>query len=134
MESIRQAWRVTTKSGLSPSRFWQNHQSFRLIHTLSKHTTLLTYSSNLRLSGFEKKLSYAVPSKSSQTFLYRHLKLSWTLEKSVCYCYTSYKITDQVLWFQVQMNSYNRNWNTPYKSLIVTAGEFQKCNQDVRTL
>ena len=23
------------------------------------------------------------------------------------------------------MNSYSRNWNTPYKSLIFTAGEFQ---------
>ena len=32
------------------------------------------------------------------------------------------------------MNSYSSNWNTPYKSLIVTAGEFQKCNLDVRTL
>ena len=26
------------------------------------------------------------------------------------------------------MNSYNSNWDTPYYSLIVTAGEFQKCN------
>ena len=26
------------------------------------------------------------------------------------------------------MNSYSSNWNTPYESLIVTAGEFQKCN------
>ena len=30
------------------------------------------------------------------------------------------------------MNSYNRNWNTPDKILTVTAGEFQKCNLDVR--
>ena len=43
-------------------------------------------------------------------------------------------MTDQVLWFQVQMNSYSSNWNTLYKSLIVTAGEFQKCNLVVRTL
>ena len=28
------------------------------------------------------------------------------------------------------MNCYNRNWNTPYLSLIVTAGEFQKCQSD----
>ena len=49
-----------------------------------------------------------VPSISFQTFLYRHLKLS------VCYYYTSYEMTDQFLWFQVQMNSYSRNWNTPY--------------------
>ena len=26
------------------------------------------------------------------------------------------------------MNSYSSNWNTPYSSLIVTAGEFQRCN------
>ena len=26
------------------------------------------------------------------------------------------------------MNSYSSNWNTPYESLIVTAGKFQKCN------
>ena len=36
------------------------------------------------------------------------------LENSVCYCYTSYEMTDQFLWFQVQMNSYGSNWNTPY--------------------
>ena len=29
------------------------------------------------------------------------------------------------------MNSYNSNRNTPYKSLIATAGEFQKCYLDV---
>ena len=28
------------------------------------------------------------------------------------------------------MNSYSSNWNTHYKTLIVTAGEFQKCNLD----
>ena len=32
----------------------------------------------------------------------------------VCYFYTSYEMTDQFLWFQVQMNSYSSNWNTPY--------------------
>ena len=37
---------------------------------------------------------------SFQTFLYRHLELSQTLENSVCYCYTSYEMTDQFLWFQ----------------------------------
>ena len=37
-------------------------------------------------------------------------------------------MTDHFLWFNVQMNRYSRKWNTPYKSLIVTAGEFQKCN------
>ena len=55
-----------------------------------------------------------VPSTSFQTFLYRHLELSYTLENSVCYCYTSYEMTDQFWWFQVQMNSYTSNWNTPY--------------------
>ena len=30
---------------------------------------------------------------SFQTFLYRHLKFSSTLENSVCYCYTSYEMT-----------------------------------------
>ena len=43
-----------------------------------------------------------------------------------------------ILWddwpiFMIQMNSYSSNWNTPYYSPIVTAGEFQKCNLDVRT-
>ena len=46
--------------------------------------------------------------------MYRHLKLSKTLEHSVCYCYTSYEMTDQYLWFQVQINNYSKNWNTPY--------------------
>ena len=30
------------------------------------------------------------------------------------------------------MNSYSWSWNTPYQGLIVTAGEFQKCNLDFR--
>ena len=30
------------------------------------------------------------------------------------YCYTSYEMTDQFLWFQLQINSYSSNWNTPY--------------------
>ena len=37
---------------------------------------------------------------------YRHLKWTYTLENSVCHCYTSYEMTDQFLWFQLQMNSY----------------------------
>ena len=32
------------------------------------------------------------------------------------------------------MNSYSSNWNTHYKSLIITAGEFHKCSLYVRTL
>ena len=35
---------------------------------------------------------------------------SW---KFSMFCYTSYKMTDQLLWFQVQMNSYSSKWNTP---------------------
>ena len=38
-----------------------------------------------------------VHSISFQTFLYRHLKLSKTLENSVSYSYTSYEMTDQLL-------------------------------------
>ena len=48
-----------------------------------------------------------------------------TLENWVCYCYTSYEMTDRFFWFHVQMNSYSSNWNRPYKRLIVTAAEFQ---------
>ena len=29
------------------------------------------------------------------------------------------------------MNSYSKNWNTPYSSLIVTEGEFQKNQSDI---
>ena len=36
---------------------------------------------------------------------------SWKL---VCYYYTSYEMTEQFLWFQLQTNSYSSNWNTPY--------------------
>ena len=38
-----------------------------------------------------------VHSISFQTFLYKHLNLSETLENSVSYCYTSYEMTDQFL-------------------------------------
>ena len=61
-------------------------------------------------------------------FSYGHLKLSLALENSVCYCYTSYVMTDHFLWLQVPMNSKSNDWNTPYLSLIVTAAEFLKCN------
>ena len=47
--------------------------------------------------GIIKLASYVVPSISFQTFLDRHLKLSYTLENSVCYCYTSYEMTDKFL-------------------------------------
>ena len=43
---------------------------------------------------------YVVHLISFQTFLYRHLKFSYTLENSVCYCYTCYEMTDQFLWFR----------------------------------
>ena len=51
-------------------------------------------------------------------FSYGHLKLSLTLENSLCYRYTSYEMTDQSLWFQIQMNSNRRNWNTPTKAWL----------------
>ena len=40
---------------------------------------------------------------------------SWN---SVCYYCTYYEMTDQLLWFQVQMNSYSSNWNTPTKAWL----------------
>ena len=49
----------------------------------------------------------------SRLFSCGQLKLSLTLKNSICYCYTTYEMTDQFLWFQVQMNSYSSNWNTP---------------------
>ena len=48
---------------------------------------------------------YVVPPISFLTFLYWHLKLSYTLENSISYCYSSYEMTDQFLWFRLQMNS-----------------------------
>ena len=57
---------------------------------------------------------HVLHSISFHTFLYRHLELSQTLYNSVCYSYTSYEMTDQFLGFQLQMNSYSRNSNTPY--------------------
>ena len=96
-----------------------------------------TYSSELSFveaSHYWFIISYDGCSICFQTSLYRHLKLSQTLGNSMCYCYTSYEMTDPFLWFQLQKNSYCRNWNTPYWSLIVTAGEFKKCNLDVGTL
>ena len=51
---------------------------------------------------------------SFQSFLFRHLKLSKTLENSVCYYYKFYNKSDQFLSFKVQMNSYSSNWNTLY--------------------
>ena len=36
-----------------------------------------------------------VPSIIFQTFLFRHLNFSETLENSVCYCYICYEMTDQ---------------------------------------
>ena len=43
--------------------------------------------------------TYVVPSISFQIFLNKHLKLSETLNNSVCYCYSSYEMTHQFLWF-----------------------------------
>ena len=86
------------------------------VHTMTSYLQLMTVLTNgiQAQQHWWKKCEDVVHSISFQTFLYRHLKLSWTLENSVCYCYTSYEMTDKVLWFQVQMNSYSSNWNTPY--------------------
>ena len=47
-----------------------------------------------------------MPSISFQTFLYRHLELSLTLENSLYYCYTSYEMTGKFLWFQLPISEY----------------------------
>ena len=47
-------------------------------------------------------------------FFIQAFKIVVDSENSICYCYTSYEMTDQFLWFHVQMNSYSSNWNTPY--------------------
>ena len=73
-----------------------------------------------------------VSSISFQTFFVWAFKIA--VDSSVCYCYTFYKMTDQFLWFQIQMNSYSSNWNRPYQSLIIKGGEFQKCNLDFRKM
>ena len=52
------------------------------------------YIYNFNSLGF---MAYVVLSISFKTFLYRHFKLSETLENSVCYSYTSYEMTDQFL-------------------------------------
>ena len=44
---------------------------------------------------------YEVNTISFQTFFVWYFKFSKTLENSQCYCYTSYEMTDQILWFQV---------------------------------
>ena len=72
--------------------------------------------------------------KIKDFFFYGHLKLSETLENSVWYCYTTYEMTGQYFIISNSNEQYSRNWITSYLSLIVTAGEFQKCNLDVGTL
>ena len=49
--------------------------------------------------NYENSQSYMAHSIRFQNFLYRHLKLK--LENSLCYCDTSYEMTDQFLLFQV---------------------------------
>ena len=67
-------------------------------HTQHTHTHIYIY-------------IYMVNSISFQTFLYRHLKLSQTLENSVCYCYTSYQV----------VRSYFSNFKTdPFDTKIGT--------------
>ena len=89
---------------------------FQLLKYLIKIFQLLKYliGKTFKKYSFRTHLIHVVNSISFQTFLYRHLKLSYTLENSVSYCLTSCEMTDQVLGFQLQMNSYSSNWNTPY--------------------
>ena len=68
--------------------------------------------------------------------MYKHLKLSMTLENSVCYCYTSYEMTDQFLWFQVQWTATSgigiyptKTWLSQlvnFKNVIWTRGRFRR--------
>ena len=64
-------------------------------------------------------------------YIYTHIRdpiSSQTFENSLCYCYTSYEmISGSKEQLQQQMEYTLQN-------LIVIAGEFQKCNLDVRTL
>ena len=78
---------------------------------------------------------YVVPSLSFKIFFVLALKYCRSLSK-IQYVIAEHVMRwlDPLLRFQVQINSYSRNWNTPYGSLIVTAGEFQKCNLDGKTL
>ena len=105
-------------------------------YTVMDRKSILLWVENCRITGslIRGRTRTSCIQWVFRLFLYRHLKLSETLENSLGYCYTSYEMTGQFLWFHLQMNSYISNWNTPYYSLIVTAGEFQKCNLDVRTL
>ncbi len=59
---------------------------------------------------------YEVHTVSLQTFIVGYLKLSYTLENAICYCYTYYEMKDSFLWFQVQMKS--RNWNNLTKAWL----------------
>ena len=52
---------------------------------------------------------YMMPSICFHTFFVQAFKMSEILDNSLCYYYTAYKMTDQYLWFQVQMNSYSSN-------------------------
>ena len=78
--------------------------------------------------------TYVVYSISFRTFFGQAFKIVETLENSVCYCYTSYKMTDQFLWFQVQMNSPTKAWLSQlvnFRNAIWTWGHFRRaiCNK-----
>ena len=47
-----------------------------------------------------------------QTFFVQAFKI--VVDSSKCYCDTSYETIDEFLCFQLQINSYSSNWNTPY--------------------
>ena len=61
---------------------------------MGKLSKLRKYENNTDISLYQ---IYVVPSISFQTFLYRHLKLAQSLENAVCYCSTSYDLTNQFM-------------------------------------
>ena len=69
-----------------------------------------------------------VPSISFQTFFVQAFKIvidSWKFSVLLLYI-----LSDDWPIFTISASNeqLQQNWNTPYESLIVTAGEFQKCN------
>ena len=91
-----------------------------MIEGLSRHTHTHTYTYIYIYIIWWKYVVHAI---SVQILSYSYLKLSQTFENSVCYCYTSYEMTDHFSWFQAQMNSYSRNWHSWWISNIQSGRE-----------
>ena len=85
-----------TKKILKKYVLLENNQ--QITHVLPKEKTLSEFQGRFFSDSVDIYIYiYVVPSISFQTFLYRHLKLSKTLQNSLCYCYTSYEMTAQFL-------------------------------------